>query len=209
MKKTILFFTAILLTTTLVVAQNQAKDDLTFGKTLHDFGSLVFGADGTYEFTFTNSSKKPVILTDVKSSCNCTVPTWTKEPIQPGATSQIRVVYNTQLPGAFNKTVSVYHTGSNSPVRLSVLGRVNAQPSDIKPSVKPGTVLSPTDAQKLVDQERELKYMNEGAVETVGVLPPDKLERKSTFEKKATEETKAAQEKSAAKTGTGEGGKIK
>jgi len=121
------------------VAQSAVKEEMLFDKTLHDYGSIVFGADGTCEFVFKNASNKPIVLTDVKSSCGCSVPTWSKEPVKPGESSTIKVQYNTQLPGVFNKTITVYSNAKNSPVRLTVMGKVQAQPGDVKQPQKAQT----------------------------------------------------------------------
>ncbi|MCX6223980.1 MAG: DUF1573 domain-containing protein [Bacteroidia bacterium] len=116
---------------------NKAKVDMAFDKTVdgitaHDYGSIIYGANGKVDFNFTNQGTKPLIITDVKSSCGCTIPTWTKEPVAPGQKGTIEVVYNTTLPGVFNKTVVVYSNANNSPVRLEIRGKVNSQPGDIK-----------------------------------------------------------------------------
>lgn len=121
------------------MGQSSVKEEMLFDKTLHDYGSIVFGSDGNCEFVFKNSSNKPIVLTDVKSSCGCSVPTWSKEPIKPGDSSSIKVQYNTQLPGVFNKTITVYSNAKNSPVRLSIMGKVQAQHGDVKQPPKSQT----------------------------------------------------------------------
>ena len=50
----------------------------------HDFGDIEKGKPVTYEFTFTNTSKETVLLTNVKPSCGCTAANYTKTPIKPG-----------------------------------------------------------------------------------------------------------------------------
>ncbi len=122
---------------TMAQAQNkQAKGDMVFDKmaegiVFHDYGSIVFGANGKVDFNYTNKGTIPLVITDVKSSCGCTVPTWTKEPVEPGKTGTITIMYDTKLAGPFNKTVEVYSNANNSPVRISVKGKVNAKPADI------------------------------------------------------------------------------
>jgi hypothetical protein len=129
----------ILLTTPFAFSQEKkGKEDMVFDKTVngvtaHDFGSIVFGANGKVNFDFTNKGTKDLVITDVKSSCGCTVPTWTKEPIKPGKKGTIELLYNTQLAGAFNKTVVVYSNANNSPVRLEIRGKVTADAGQVKP----------------------------------------------------------------------------
>jgi hypothetical protein len=120
------------------VDTNSNKVEMAFentvdGITAHDYGSIVYGANGKFDFNFTNNGTKPIIISDVKSSCGCTVPTWTKEPVEPGKQGTVSVIYNTTLAGVFNKTVVVYSNASNSPVRLEIRGKINAQPSDLQP----------------------------------------------------------------------------
>jgi len=113
---------------------DMAFDKTADGMTAHDFGSIVYGANGSVDFTYTNQGTTPLIIADVKSSCGCTIPTWTKEPVAPGQKGKITVVYNTTLPGPFNKTVQVFSNANNSPVRLEVRGKVNSQASDMRPA---------------------------------------------------------------------------
>jgi hypothetical protein len=140
MKQLGLLILTVLFTSNLMYAQSKtAKVDMAFDKTVngitaHDYGSIVYGANGKVDFNFTNKGATPLVISDVKSSCGCTTPSWSKEPIEPGKQGTITVVYNTTLPGPFNKTVVVYSNANNSPVRLEVRGKVNSQPSDLKPT---------------------------------------------------------------------------
>ena len=114
------------------------REEMVFDKTIdgitaHDFGSIVFGANGKVEFTFTNQGSRPLIISDVKSSCGCAVPGWTKEPVEPGKQGMVDIQYNTSIPGSFNKTVVVYSNANNSPIRIEIRGKVSAQGNDLKP----------------------------------------------------------------------------
>jgi hypothetical protein len=135
-----------------LLAQQERKvksnAEMSFTSLSHDYGSIVYGADGTYKFQFTNKAEKQIVITNVKSSCGCTIPSWPKEPIQPGKTGSITVKYNTKLPGSFNKTVQVFSTAKNSPVKLSIRGKVNAKPSDVKNSANSTTLLNGTKVKK-------------------------------------------------------------
>ncbi len=102
--------------------------EITFENTEHDFGNMEYRGDGTCEFVFKNTGKEPLILTNVKSSCGCTVPTWTKEPIKKGKTGTIKVKYDTKRQGKFQKYITVQSNAVNTPVRLLIKGNV-AQPS--------------------------------------------------------------------------------
>jgi hypothetical protein len=83
-----------------------------FDRETIDYGSIAKGSNGERQFTFTNTGDKPLIVSKVESSCGCTVPTWSKEPVAPGGTGSITVVYNTQNVGMIAKTITVL---SNDP----------------------------------------------------------------------------------------------
>ena len=87
------------------VAAQQAE--MTFQKEVHDYGDIKNGANGDCEFKFTNTGSAPLIISDAKGSCGCTVPEWPKNPIKPGETAAIKVHYDTKRPGPINKTVTV------------------------------------------------------------------------------------------------------
>jgi len=72
-----------------------------------DYGTIPHNADGKREFVFTNNGNKPLIITNAQGSCGCTVPTYPKEPIAPGAKAVIGVKYATDRVGAFSKTVTL------------------------------------------------------------------------------------------------------
>lgn len=72
-----------------------------------DYGTIAHNADGKREFVFTNNGTKPLIITNATGSCGCTVPTYPKEPIAPGAKAVIGVKYATDRVGAFTKTVTI------------------------------------------------------------------------------------------------------
>ena len=72
-----------------------------------DYGTIPHNADGKREFVFTNNGTKPLIITNAQGSCGCTVPTYPKEPIAPGAKAVIGVKYATDRVGAFTKTVTL------------------------------------------------------------------------------------------------------
>lgn len=72
-----------------------------------DFGEVAYAGDGTREFTFTNTGNEPLLITNAKGSCGCTVPEWPKEPIRVGGTGVIKIKYDTKRSGAISKTVTV------------------------------------------------------------------------------------------------------
>jgi hypothetical protein len=100
--------------------------DITFETELHDYGTIKQGADGTCEFKFKNTGKDPLIISNARGSCGCTVPTWPKEPIMKGQTGAIKVHYDTKRVGAFTKTVTLNSNAKTDPKVLTIKGVVEA-----------------------------------------------------------------------------------
>lgn len=127
MIKSIFILTFLSIVTLGLSAQeNQAvkTDSIIFETTVYDYATIEQGGNGTCEFKFTNKGESPLILSNVRASCGCTVPEWPKEPIQPGASGVIKVKYNTNLVGAFNKTITVNSNAVNSVLTLRIKGNV-------------------------------------------------------------------------------------
>ena len=96
-----------------------------FSELEHNYGTIQKGGDGNCEFTFTNNGNEPLILTNVRASCGCTTPSWTKEPIMPGKTGTIKVRYNTNNVGGFTKTITVTSNAvNNARIVLKIKGKV-------------------------------------------------------------------------------------
>lgn len=105
------------------VMRNDAS--IEFVEKQYDFGTIALKKDASYSFEFTNTGKTPLLISDVKTSCGCTVPKWSKKPILPGQTGLIKVNYDAAFPGVFHKTISVFYNGVNSPVELKIKGEVD------------------------------------------------------------------------------------
>lgn len=146
---------------------------ITFEKTNHDFGEIN-EADGrvTTVFKFKNEGAEPLVLSNVKASCGCTTPNWTKQPIEPGETGEVTATYNPNgRPGNFNKTITVTCNASNSPVRLTIKGKVipkQAKPVDNYPikmgklslkskNIEMGDVKKGDAAQQMIEYANQTK----------------------------------------------------
>jgi hypothetical protein len=103
---------------------NKNAPVINFEKTTHDYGTVTKGGDGTCEFKFKNTGVEPLILSNVTSSCGCTVPEWPREPILKGKSNTIKVKYDTNRVGPINKTVTVVSNATNTPVQLHITGTV-------------------------------------------------------------------------------------
>jgi len=104
------------------VQAQQAK--ISFKETTVDYGTIVKGSDGVREFEFTNTGDAPLIISDVKSSCGCTIPKKPDGPIAPGESSTIEVKYDTKRVGPIRKTISVYSNASEPIKSLKIKGTV-------------------------------------------------------------------------------------
>ena len=100
---------------------------ISLDKDVHDYGTIQQGANGTCEFTVTNSGTEPLIISRCKGSCGCTVPQCEKSPIAPGNTSAITVKYDTKRIGPINKSVTITSNASNEPTKvIRIKGKVEA-----------------------------------------------------------------------------------
>jgi len=81
-------------------------------------------SDGSYKFIFKNLGEDAILINRVRSTCGCTIPSWPREPIEPGKEGKIEVKYNTALAGIFMKSIYVYSSADNSPNKLVVKGKV-------------------------------------------------------------------------------------
>lgn len=106
-------------------AQNDKGSVIEFEVNSHDFGDLEQGAKVEYVFKFKNTGTEPLVLTEVLTTCGCTAPKWNKEPVAPGATGEIKIMFNSEgKMGRQNKTITVVSNSKNSPARLSILCNV-------------------------------------------------------------------------------------
>ena len=190
MKRLGLLIITLLLSGSILVGQTKkGKDEMVFDKTVngitaHDFGSIVYGANGKVDFSFTNNGTKDLIINDVKSSCGCAVPIYPKEPVKPGQKGTIQIEYNTKLAGPFNKTIVVYSTAGNSPVRLEIRGKVNAQANDLKPGKG-----SNQGSAVAHDIKLEEEYIQKSAAESSLGNPAEKAAREQAFKKLAEQQS--------------------
>ena len=117
-------------TSTTLTVQN-----VVFNEEVHDFGTIPEGPNAEVEFTFKNTGKEPVIIQQVRPSCGCTTPTWSKEPVLPGKTGTIKASYATQgRPNGFTKGITVVSNAGTQV--LTIKGNVEPLPTGSVPSNK-------------------------------------------------------------------------
>jgi hypothetical protein len=107
-------------------ARNQGQE-IWFEETVHEYGDVFRGGDGSWTFVFKNVGEKAIVVNRVRSTCGCTVPEWSREPVEPGKKGKITVIYNTAVTGTFVKSLYVYSSAVNSPVKLQIKGKVIRQ----------------------------------------------------------------------------------
>ncbi len=91
-----------------------------------DYGTIPQNSNGMRTFTFTNTGNAPLIISDVKTSCGCTVPTYSKEAILPGKVGNIKIKYETKKLGSFTKTITVLSNANQARKTFKIKGDVVA-----------------------------------------------------------------------------------
>ncbi|CAM3974932.1 MULTISPECIES: DUF1573 domain-containing protein [Flavobacterium] len=113
--------------TTVVTTTKVNGAGMVFASETIDYGTVAYNSDGNREFVFTNNGNKPLIITNAQGSCGCTVPTYPRAPIAPGAKGVIGVKYDTSRAGQpFSKTITLT-TNAVVPTKvLTIKGNVLA-----------------------------------------------------------------------------------
>ena len=138
MKKNILFFLSFMLILSCGIAQTKGKKDaetpfvpkvttgaeIEFDKITHDYSTLELGDIKTGIFTYTNVGNRPLVLFDVIVSCDCTEVEWQKEPVMPGKTGVIKVIYTAKTAGVIAKQITVQSNAQTDRIRLQLKGNV-------------------------------------------------------------------------------------
>ncbi|MFM2388197.1 MAG: hypothetical protein RL660_2954 [Bacteroidota bacterium] len=121
-------------------AQDAAQ--FSFDSTSHDFGDVPQGPDITYNFTFTNTGKAPLVIQMAKGSCDCTKAEFSTTPVQPGEKGTIKAIFETKdKEGKFSKTIYIFSnaTDRREPFEIYINGNVLVDKSKQKPAAKPST----------------------------------------------------------------------
>lgn len=89
--------------------ENKKYASFEFKKTEHDFGTIAKGDVVKHAFSFKNNGEAPLMISDIKTTCGCTTPKYTKDPIAPGESGEILVQFNSAgKSGVINKKVTIY-----------------------------------------------------------------------------------------------------
>ena len=124
MKKLFLLATAFV--TVFNVMAQKPDEVIKLNADTYNFGKIKQSVPVTTFFTVTNTSDKPVVLETVVASCGCTTPEWSKEPVAPGGTTQIKVGYNAAAVAPFTKDITVRLAGIQEAKIIHITGEVLA-----------------------------------------------------------------------------------
>jgi hypothetical protein len=131
MNKLLFTFFALLFSVSVMAQQagtktaSQNGPKITFQETEYSFGDIQQGQKVEHIFTFKNSGTEPLILSNVKTSCGCTATDWPRDPVAPGASDEIKVVFNSAgKMGRQNKVVTVVSNAVNSQEKVKLVGNV-------------------------------------------------------------------------------------
>lgn len=122
-------FTGFAILGTIVFASAQT---INLDRTIVDYGTVKTGSNGERIVKVTNTGDKPLILSNVKAGCGCTTPVWSKDPILPGKSSEIKIGYNTSSNGGFTKQVEVMSNDpENGRVVVTIKGTVDPNAPEV------------------------------------------------------------------------------
>ena len=112
-----------------VVSENETPNPdapvMKFTESEFDFGDIQPGARVWHTFTFTNTGKSPLLIEDATASCGCTTPSWTKEPVAPGAEGKMEVQFDSHgKQGIISKQVAVRANTQPSITTILIKGNV-------------------------------------------------------------------------------------
>lgn len=113
---------------TKMLQKRATKAHIEFKEGRHDFGKIIFGQPAEYDFVFTNTGVDTLIINEVQSTCGCTIPVWSQEPVAPGEKGVISVSYDTRRSGEFEKGITVFSNADNSALLLVISGFVTPNP---------------------------------------------------------------------------------
>jgi hypothetical protein len=108
------------------------QEDIYVKETVFDFGKIPQGKPVFHFFEVTNSGKTPMVISNVQTSCGCTTPEWSKEPIPPGESSKVKVGYNAAVEGNFEKTITLTYN-QNLSKQINIKGTVWKAPEGAAP----------------------------------------------------------------------------
>jgi hypothetical protein len=95
-----------------------------------DYGTIEQDSDPFRIFKFKNTGNGPLLITNARGSCGCTVPSYSKAPVEAGTTSEVKVRYDTHRLGQFRKRVTLTTNVGEDPIILTIKGKVEPKPAE-------------------------------------------------------------------------------
>lgn len=126
MKRNILAIITLCIVSLSAVAQPRISSN----KETHNFGQIEWKHPVSVEYIITNTGDKPLVLTNVTTSCACSVASWTKTPIAPGEKGTITASFDAKALGHFEKTIGIYSNAQPNLVYLKFVGEVVQEVTD-------------------------------------------------------------------------------
>jgi hypothetical protein len=168
-KQFILSFACLLLFVSMAAAQAVPNEEsvaqspttaITFDESEFNFGKVAVGEKVQHIYRFTNTGDEPLVLSNAKGSCGCTVPTWPKDPIQPGGSGAIVVEFDTKgKMGPQVKQVTITANTDPTHTNVYIKGEVfGAQSSE--PLLNPALKIQNVEAVSLAKTDDILVYPN-------------------------------------------------
>ncbi len=112
-----------------VEAPSGPTTTISYSEEVHDFGTIKQDSENEHIFKFTNTGTEPLLISNARGSCGCTVPQYPTEPIAPGQSSEIKVVYKPgKQKGNQSKTVTVTANTTPAQTRLQISANVEEIP---------------------------------------------------------------------------------
>lgn len=124
---------------------------LNFEETEHDFGTLKDGTPVETKFKYTNTGDSPLVVSDIKSTCGCTVPSdWRKEPLAPGESAEFTVKFNGRGNGPITKTITMTTNTEKGAEMVRIKAMIEADPN--APAAAQAPVQNNSGAQSIMQQ---------------------------------------------------------
>jgi len=108
--------------------------NIAWNKSKHIFGSIVHKKPVSVDFEFTNNTTEAVAITKVGTTCGCTAPVYSKEPVKVGEKGKVKIKFDAMSPGFFKKAAKI-HFSNGSAKEVEIEGKVTVRRQDIKKSI--------------------------------------------------------------------------
>ena len=110
--------------------ETQSAAEITFKESGYEFGEITQGDRVEHIFNYTNTGTETLVISNVKTTCGCTAPNWSREPLAPGESTIMTIKFNsTGKMGMQNKIITISSNASNNPARIKITANVLPKPA--------------------------------------------------------------------------------